>query len=744
MVAALPGSPLLSVKRMIPQVRTEAVRRTRLEERLESASRLTLVVAPAGWGKTSLLSRWAAGRPGARVAWVSLDESDDEPVQFWSYVLTSLHETSDDVSPAALEALPSSGDGPMSHALPILLNELSASPVEHVLVLDDYHVITRPEVHEGVEFLLGHLPPSLRLVIVSRVDPLLPLARMRVRGDLVELRATDLRFSPDESAAMVSAVASTTLDASTVDGLWRRTEGWAAGLQLAALALRGGSGDGFLRTDDRHLFDYFEQEVLPGLAPAARDLLRRTAPLELLSGPLCDAALDTQGSAEVLAELERADLFVVALDQDDQWYRCHRLLRDAVRRGGSGDDAGVLRRAARWFEDEGRMDDAVRHLVEAGDLDEAGRLMTRSFGWFLNHGWSSSYLALGARLREDGVDPQLALCLAYAADRSADRAGVTHWMDVAERGIDDGTSMSRWSSGRAGLWALRAAMDTPADDPEVAVELAERASALEAASGDGGRADADAALGLAYGLAGRFDEAVEILTASWRGRARTDWTVERGLSVANYLALFLLAQGDDVALDRLLDESRVLVDDAIQEWGPSSAAHVVTLLRLAEGRRAYQRRDLVTATAQVQEGLALAEVPARPTYVVVGLVFSADLQLASGHRDEARATLGRAREIVDNEPITPFVRGWLEDAETRVGRAATRDAARSGALYEELTDRELSILRMLPGTATQREIGAAMFLSMNTVKAYNKSLYRKLGVGSRQDAVRAARGLGLI
>lgn len=245
-------------------------------------------------------------------------------------------------------------------------------------------------------------------------------------------------------------------------------------------------------------------------------------------------------------------------------------------------------------------------------------------------------------------------------------------------------------------------------------------------------------------MAGRFEEGAERLSAAWRGRADHDWTVERSLSVANFLSLFLLALGADDELDRLLAETREPAEAAVRAWGEAAAAHVVALLRLAEGRRSYQRGDLAQARTQLEAGLALAQIPARPTYVVVALVFLADLSLAEGDRAAARSALATARELVDNDPVTPFVRSWLEEAETRIGRAATREAARRGTLFEELTDRELSILRMLPGTASQREIGAALFLSINTVKAYNKSLYRKLDVGSRADAVRVARDLGLI
>jgi LuxR family maltose regulon positive regulatory protein len=711
-----------------------------LESRLETAAKLTVVAAPAGWGKTSLLSRWAAGASADRaVAWVSLDESDDEPVRFFSYVLTALRQVSDDIGPAALDAL-ASGDGPMAQALPLLLNELAAASARHVLVLDDYHVITNADVHDGMEFLLSYLPSTLRIVLAGRADPPFALARMRVRGELAELRAQDLRFSGDESVALLSAVAATEVDAAAASAVTDRAEGWAAGLQLAGLALRQ-AVIAPVRGDDRHLFDYFTAEVFPALAAAQRDLLVRAAPLELLSGSLCDAALDVKGSAAVLAELERADLFVVALDRQRDWYRCHRLLREALgwSRGSEPDETtrDVLRRAAGWFADHDRIDDAVRHLQDAGDHAEAADRLVKGQLWFLDRGWAATYLALGERLPEAAVPPQLALFLAYAAGAGENRERARHWLDVCDRQIDADTVIEGWRSARAAEFSLRGLLATDPSDPAQAVAICEQGLALE-----GAHPVAEMAVGLAYGLAGRFSDATAILGKTWRMRGQGRWSSGVDLQVAGQLCLFLLAL--ESPLDAVVAEAAAAADVAEREWGAAAAGPVISTIRLIEGRRHYQRGDLDSARARLERALHLAETAGRAVDTVLGLVFLADTELGGGNRAEARTALVRAREVVDNEPVPPFVRAWLDEAENRIGRVAVRTAASAGALFEELTDRELSILRMLPGTATQREIGAALFLSINTVKAYNKSLYRKLAVGGRPDAVRVARRLGLI
>jgi len=332
-------APLIAAKQVVPPVRPGAVRRSRLHVPLlaNASSRLSVVVAPAGWGKTTLLSQWAHDPAEIRrVVWVSLDEADDDPVRFWTYVLTALQRDVAGLGPAALRALSTPGLEPVDLALPTLLNELATVDGAYVLVLDDYHLIRSAGVHESVEFLLGYLPAALRLVIAAREDPPLPLARLRARGELTELRAAELGFRVDEAAALLTAVGAPPVDAAVAAALRERTEGWAAGLQLAALTIRNAErpAEAAVRLDgaDRHILDYLSLEVVDRLVPDHRDLLVRASVLERLSGPLCDAALGRTGSAAVLDALERADLFVTALDPRREWYRCHRLLRDVLLR----------------------------------------------------------------------------------------------------------------------------------------------------------------------------------------------------------------------------------------------------------------------------------------------------------------------------------------------------------------------------------------------------------------------------
>jgi LuxR family maltose regulon positive regulatory protein len=347
------------------------------------------------------------------------------------------------------------------------------------------------------------------------------------------------------------------------------------------------------------------------------------------------------------------------------------------------------------------------------------------------------------RLAEATVPPQLALPLSYAAKISGHPERVVHWIEVAERQIDDDTVLDGWRSVRAAALMMRGINGTPASDPAQAVALCEQAVALEQAAGIAVPALALTALGSAYAFDGRFDEAATILADAWRRRGQGQWSRSLDLQLAGLLAVSLLQLGRGPEVDRVLAEAEPFVADAEQNWG-GAAAPLVVQLRLAEARRRYELGDIKAAGRQLDRALRLAEQAGNPLTLVLTLIYLADLELAGGHRSEAQTTLLRARKALDNDPSAPFVHALLSEAETRIGRVAVRSATRTGVLLDSLTDREMKILRMLPGTASQREIGAALFLSINTIKAYNKSLYRKLGAASRSEAVSTARHLGLI
>jgi len=405
------STPLLTTKLYIPPPCPNLVSRPRLIERLNagllSRRKLTLISAPAGFGKTTLLSEWASQRVGESadgrpVAWVSLDEGDNDPVRFWAYFVSALQTVHESVGEAALAVLQSPQLPPIEAILTALINEIAAVPdhpstsswLGFALVLDDYHLIIAQPIHDALTFLLDHLPPQMRLAIASRTDPPLPLARLRGRGQLTELRAADLRFTPDEAAAFLNDVMGLGLSAEEIAVLDARTEGWIAGLQMAALSMRGRKDvTAFIKAFSgsyRFVLDYLVEEVLDRQSSDTQDFLLKTSILERMTAPLCDAVTGRDDSQPILAQLEQANLFLVPLDDERRWYRYHHLFADLLRSrleqsspsippASGGEERGGIpalhRRANEWYEKNGLVTESVEHALAAGDTEQVARLV---------------------------------------------------------------------------------------------------------------------------------------------------------------------------------------------------------------------------------------------------------------------------------------------------------------------------------------------------------------------------------
>ena len=380
-------SALLETKFYAPKRRSGLVSRPTLTDRLTQATtkKLTLVSGPAGFGKTTLLAESLGALPhdGPSVAWLSLDKGDNDPVSFWTYVISALQTATPSLGASALSLLQSSQPPPIESILRLLINDLAAESGESVLVLDDYHVIDAPEIQVDMAFLLDHLPPRAHLVVVTRSDPALPLARLRARGELLEIRAADLRFTRYEAASYLNEVMRLGLRPGDVEALEERTEGWIAALQLAALSIQGrGDAAGFIATfagDDRYVVDYLVEEVLDRQPEDVRDFLLQTAILDRLSGPLCDAVMGRSGGKAMLDGLERRNLFLVPLDDRRQWYRYHHLFADVLLARLLDDHADLAaalhRRASAWYENKNELSPAIRHALAGKDFERAADLI---------------------------------------------------------------------------------------------------------------------------------------------------------------------------------------------------------------------------------------------------------------------------------------------------------------------------------------------------------------------------------
>ena len=380
------SEPLLQTKLYPPRVTRQLVDRPRLAERWGARPAVLLVSAPAGFGKSTLLAQLLLGdahRPDRpAVAWLSLDSGDSDPSSYWAYVLAALRTASPGLGASAQALLESPGGAPISTVLTSVINDLAGSDEDLVLVLDDYHVVHAPEIHEAMAFLVDHLPPQLRLVIATRSDPPLPLARLRARGELAEIRAADLRFTEPETVAYFAG-SGLRLSAAQVSTLEGRTEGWVAALQLAALSLQGredlsGFIDGFAG-NDRHVVDYLVEEVVHRQPEVVRDFLLRTSVLPRLSGSLTDAVTGRTDGRAMLEALDRDNLFLVPLDDQRRWYRYHHLFADMLQARLLDELPGqapeLHRRASAWFEQEGDTTAAVEHALAAHDGDRAAGLV---------------------------------------------------------------------------------------------------------------------------------------------------------------------------------------------------------------------------------------------------------------------------------------------------------------------------------------------------------------------------------
>ncbi|MCH8229499.1 MAG: helix-turn-helix transcriptional regulator, partial [Chloroflexi bacterium] len=450
------AGPLLETKFYIPRWRPGLVSRPRLIERLDQGTerKLTLVSAPAGFGKTTLLAEWLAATEASErsAAWVSLDQSDNDPALFWAYFIAALQKVQSGVGEGARALLHATQPPPIESVLTTLINEINAIEGDFKLVLDDYHLIDAQPVHDGVAFLLDHLPPRMHMVIASRADPPLPLSHLRGRGELTELRASDLSFTPDEASAFLNEVMGLDLSAADMATLETRTEGWIAGLQLAALSMQGREDvPGFIRTfagDDRHIVDYLVEEVLKRQPKRVRSFLLQTSILDRLSGPLCDAVTGNEDGKEILETLERGNLFVVPLDDKRQWYRYHHLFQDFLRsravEHGTEFAQDLHRRAAAWFEERDMAAEAIEQARTAGDHETVGRLLAANFEEFARSGQYASISSWSASLPEEMVQkrPRLALIHAAGALASDDNLQavrrLTSWAEDAINVIEDG------------------------------------------------------------------------------------------------------------------------------------------------------------------------------------------------------------------------------------------------------------------------------------------------------------------
>ena len=746
-----PGPILLRTKLCPPAARPGLVPRARLDALLEAGAkgRLCLVDAPAGSGKTTLLAQWWRADHGARrIAWLSLDDGDDDPARFWSYVVEAFRMVEPGLGEGALALLRGSGAARVltQAILPQLLNELDTAGSDLVLVLDDYHLVTSAACHASLGFFVDHLPANVHLVVATRVDPPLALARLRAGGELVELRIAELGFTSDEAGRLLQEAMGLELTAEQTQRLWERTEGWAAGLYLAGLSLQGRPDpDPFIagfEAGHRHVVDYLGAEVLARQPEPLRDFLVHTSVLQRLSGPLCDAVLETEGSAERLAELEQANLFLIALDDHRHWYRYHHLFGRLLRLELEGHEPGLVpllhRRAAAFHLRAGDVEAAIHHAGAAGDHRQAGRLVAQHWLEFARQGRIATVERWLDGLPEAVIaaDPSVVAAKVWIGGvRGVPREELERWLAAAET-VGGGGPLPDWATSVAFEIAMMRAMFTY-DDADEVLEAARRAFELAGPGPSEASWMATAALVRMLYLAGRAAEVRALLATvafDQLPSGRQPFVAVNLLAVGSLLAA---EEGDDATATALARRAMAIATAGGRGLNPLNGVAYIAMAKAA-----VRQGDLEEAQALLERVLPLLALDSFALHHAEALLALAEVCQARGDGDGARAAADRARQMIGRfaDP------GMLADRLARAGRAPQPAAGRRAAAGPagELTERELVVLRLLATTLSQREIATELYVSVNTVRTHIQGVYRKLGAASREEAVASARAGGLL
>jgi LuxR family maltose regulon positive regulatory protein len=762
--------PLLKTKLYIPPVRPDLVSRPHLVEGLNSGlhRKLTLLSAPPGFGKSTLLSEWVhcpnRTELCPHVAWFSLDEADNDPTRFWTYLVAALQTTHPDIGGAALASLQAPQPAPIESLLANLLNELAEIEMPSALVLDDFHyTIAMPQILDALLFLVENLPPSIHLVLSTRADPPWPLGRMRARGEVTELRDSDLRFTATEAATFLNDVMDLGLSPQDIAALERRTEGWIAGLQMAALSMRGRDHTAFITAfggSHRFVLDYLVEEVLDRQPQQIQEFLLRTSILDRLTAPLCEALSEvgeeihtpnlqtpTSNIQTLLDHLESSNLFLIPLDDERRWYRYHHLFSDLLRsrlEQGQPELVPLLhRRASEWYESVQLVEEAVSHALVGEDTERAAALIERSAMQMITHSKLTTLARWIEALPKETVQarPWLSVYGAWTRYWTGRRQHVDSSLQNAEQALQ---SMPK-AGGKATatlaiteterqhieghIAAIRAFQALPNEEISLVVEMAEKALDL-LPEGEYMRIMAALILGAAYWGLGDVvasEEAFTWASTSARGSGYRFLEVSSacyaGMQQAKqgrlhqahetYERALFLARGPEELDLPAAGYPAVKLNDLLREWNDLEAA----------GRSMEKDVELCVQWAQVD---SMAD----------SFIAQARLQLAIGDTDGAHVSLQRADDLMAKTRLDPWLTCWLEDCRLRLWlstgnlEVAVRWASASGLGIEDEFSYQhdlhhINLARVLVAQGqrlkSEKHLKQAMYLLTRLLKAAEKA-----------------------
>jgi LuxR family maltose regulon positive regulatory protein len=687
------GLALLKTKLYVPLVRPEWVSRPRLVEHLSQGShhKLAIISAPAGFGKTTLLSEWVMHH---HVAWVSLDEGDNDPIRFWSHVIAALQTLPDlndaGVGQASLAMLQATEPSPTEALLVGLINEVAGLPATprqdrpYILVLDDLHLITNAQIHQGLVFLVDNLPPQMHLVVSGRADPPWPLASLRARRELTEIRTPDLRFTPEEATAFLNETMGLHLASQDITALEERTEGWVAGLQMAAISVRererrqGAQGvSGFVKAfsaSNRFVLDYLVEEVLDHQPPELLDFLLKTSILARLTAPLCEAVLDGEQETkdgtpspsppnprpkaqQILERLEAANLFIIPLDDERHWYRYHHLFADLLRRRlrqqvGPGGIAHLHHRASEWYGQSGYIPEAVRHALAAGDFEQAADLVEQNLLVFRDHGelpmvvkWLDSFPETVLQAR-----PWLCIAKAWMLAYVGQLDATEPLLQCAEQGLDGLAVSEQRSHAKGHIAAIRCYVRLFRGDLTTAAQWGRSALEFLPEQDVQTRRYAATSLASALRLAGDIPAAVDVLTAAlaFGQKGAGDQAVVR----------ILCALGGMQRIQGKIGQAAVTCRQAIQFAGQDVGQGRMVQLPIAGhahvrlANALYLQNDLENALHHAQAGLALCKTWGQANALWEAYDTLSEILQARGDASGALDAIQQAEQVASS--ISPF------------------------------------------------------------------------------------------
>ena len=635
-------SPLLTTKLYVPAARPNRVPRQRLIEQLNLSRPLVLITAPTGFGKTTLLSDWIRNSKHC-VTWLSLDNDDNDPTQFWMYVIAALQRLRADLGNSALTLLQSPQPPPITSILTTLINEIIDFPENFSIILDDYHVIKGQPIHEALTFLLDHLPPHMRVILATRADPPLPIARLRAQNQLTELRVDDLRFTLDETAIFLNEMMGLSLSADNLAVLESRTEGWVAGLQIAALSMQGRDDiSGFIQAfsgNHRHILTYLAEEVLEQCPDDTLNFLLQTSVLDRLCGSLCDAVTRENNGLSLLQKLEESNLFIVSLDDDGKWFRYHHLFADVLRARLQQTHIDLIpelhRRAGIWYAQQGMNEDAIRYALAGAHFDEAAALIERLAGNMLRRGSSVSLIRWLDAMPDDVILAHPRLCLArgwtYLWGPVPRLGKVEEWIQLATQNAPPHQLLDTGLIGE--MAALQAATAAIQWDMARSLELSRQA--LEYLLPESPlRSVMALCLGTAHFYSGNLASAADVLAEALR-LSQDDNAQYIQLIAASFLADIQVFQGHLGRALEMYQQVLALTDHRIPQRG-------AVMAHSGQAAILYERNQLDAASIHLQSGAEqLKQVGGAWVALLLYRAF-ARLQQAQGNWIDALESLGQA------------------------------------------------------------------------------------------------------